>query len=45
MIHTSRDKTEAQREIKLWFEPDEVIVDLYPTKKVVQDGVKKRVWA
>ena len=33
VIHTSEDLHHAEREIKLWFEPDEIIVDLYPTKQ------------
>jgi nucleoside-diphosphate kinase len=45
VLHTSSNESEAEREIKLWFQPDDVIVDLYPTKiiKVVVD--KQRVWA
>jgi len=45
VIHTSSNKVEAEREIKLWFEPDEVIVDLYPTKFVTLNNITKRVWA
>lgn len=45
VIHTSRDKEEAEREIKLWFSPDEIIVDLYPTRTVQLEKVKKKVWA
>ena len=45
VIHTSANSEDAQREIKLWFEPDEVIVDIYPTKEVVENNIKKRVWA
>lgn len=45
VIHTSRDKKEAEREIKLWFSPEEIIVNLYPTKVIMKDKVKKRVWA
>ena len=45
VIHTSRDKEEAKREIKLWFSPDEIIVDLYPTKVIEQKKLKQRVWA
>lgn len=44
VIHTSKDEAEAEREIKLWFEPDEVIVDLYPTKFVTLKDITKRVW-
>ncbi len=45
VIHTSRDKEEAEREIKLWFSPDEVIVELYPTKALETTNKKKRTWA
>jgi nucleoside-diphosphate kinase len=44
VIHTSSDPVEAEREIKLWFDPDEIIFDLYPTK-IVEVTTKKRVWA
>lgn len=37
VIHASSDVKEAEREIKLWFKPDEVIMDLYPTKKVKKE--------
>lgn len=45
VLHTSSNESEAQREIKLWFSPDEVIVDLYPTKVVEVKAEKKCVWA
>ncbi len=45
VLHTSSDAKEAEREIKLWFEPDEIIVDLYPTKTISVETQKKRVWA
>ena len=44
VIHASTNTEEAEREIKLWFEPDEVIVDLYPTK-TVKKAFEKRIWA
>jgi hypothetical protein len=44
-LHTSSNELEAEREIKLWFQPDEIIVDLYPTKTVTLDKAKKIVWA
>ena len=43
VIHVSANPEDADREIKLWFEPGEVIVDLYPTKLVVETEEKK-VW-
>lgn len=45
VIHVSSDAKEAEREIKLWFEPDEVIVDMYPVKEVVLKELKKKAWA
>lgn len=45
VIHASTNDPEAEREIKLWFEPDEIIVDLYPTKKTVLTKVEKKEWA
>ena len=43
VIHASSDKKEAEREIKLWFEPDDIINDIYPTK-TVETKYAKRVW-
>lgn len=45
VLHTSSNESEAEREIKLWFEPDEIIVDLYPTKVIIVEKEKKKVWA
>ena len=45
VIHASTNEREAEREIKLWFEPDQIIADLYPSKDIVLKDVKKRVWA
>ena len=45
VLHASTDETEAEREIKLWFEPDEVIVELYPTKTLTIEKGNKKVWA
>ena len=44
VIHASSSEEEAEREIKLWFKPDEIIVDLYPTKVVTLNGVKVKQW-
>ena len=45
VIHVSSNETEAQREIKLWFRPDEIIVDLYPTKDTIEKNKKTKAWA
>ena len=44
VIHASTNAQEAEREIKLWFQPDEIIEDLYPSK-VVKAGGERRLWA
>jgi nucleoside-diphosphate kinase len=44
VIHASTNPGESEREIKLWFQPDDIIVDLYPTKTVKVNETKK-VWA
>lgn len=44
VIHASASEREAEREIKLWFEPDEIIFDLYPTRVIRIGNIKKRVW-
>jgi nucleoside-diphosphate kinase len=44
VIHVSSDEQEAQREIKLWFQPEEILVELYQTKTV--EVIKKiKTWA
>lgn len=45
VLHASTNEEEAEREIKLWFEPDDIIVDLYKTKTGDIKNLKKRVWA
>jgi len=45
VIHCSSDESEAEREIKLWFRPDELVEEIYPTTIVEQEKVKERVWA
>jgi len=45
VIHVSSNEAEAEREIKLWFEPAEIIVDLYPTKEATEKERRKKVWA
>ncbi len=45
VVHVSSDEAEAEREIKLWFHPYEIIVDLYPTKDTIEKEHKRKVWA
>jgi nucleoside-diphosphate kinase len=43
-IHASANPAESEREIKLWFTPDEIIADLYPVK-TSKKSIETRVWA
>ena len=45
VIHVSSNELEAEREIKLWFAPEEIIVELYPKKEVSERDFKRAVWA
>lgn len=44
VVHASENESEAEREIKMWFSPDEIIVDIYASKEVVKEKVETRVW-
>jgi len=37
VIHCSSDATEAEREIKLWFRPDEIVYEVYPYHKSTKE--------
>lgn len=41
VIHASGNKEDAEREIKLWFRPEEIVHDLYPTKTVTRPSDEK----
>jgi nucleoside-diphosphate kinase len=43
-IHASANPEEAEREIKLWFEPEEIVYRIYPVKEAEIKNVKKLVW-
>ena len=44
VIHASANAEDAEREIKLWFNPPEIIVDLYPAKEA-ELAIRSKVWA
>jgi nucleoside-diphosphate kinase len=44
VIHVSANEEEAEREIKLWFQPEDIIVNLYPTQEVAKKAIKIRTW-
>ena len=43
-IHASANLDDAEREIKLWFKPDEIIVDIYPVTEVTET-ITENKWA
>ena len=43
-VHASENKEEAEREIKLWFKPEELTNTIYPTKKV-ETKKQELVWS
>ncbi len=44
VVHSSANIEEAEREIKLWFAPDEVVFQIFPVK-VIEMNMKKLVWS
>lgn len=45
VVHVSSTPQEAEREIKLWFSPEDIMVRLYPTRNVAVGAHKRKVWA
>ncbi|MBN1524976.1 MAG: nucleoside-diphosphate kinase [Spirochaetales bacterium] len=45
VIHCSDSEESAEKEIKLWFAPDDIIEEVYPTVIKDMSGVQARVWA
>jgi len=45
VIHTSSSPAEAKREIQLWFKPEDIVLDLYPSKKVRKQKIETQEWA
>ena len=45
VVHASSSPEDAEKEIKLWFQPEEIIEDIYSIKEVTLSNVKKIVWA
>lgn len=44
VMHASSSPDEAEREIKLWFEPEHLTCDLYPCIETVMKECRKKVW-
>lgn len=44
-IHASASLEEAEREIKLWFSPEEIVYHIYHVRETEVKDAKKLVWA
>ena len=44
VIHCSDNEKDAEREIKLWFSPNEIIVDIYLTETKEFKNQKIKIW-
>jgi nucleoside-diphosphate kinase len=44
VIHCSDSEESAEKEIKMWFKPEDLIEDIYPTKKETFSEYNIRVW-
>ncbi len=45
VIHASSSPADAEREIKLWFKPTEIVGSIYPTQKTLTEAREELVWA
>ena len=45
VVHASSSPEDAEKEIKLWFNPSEVVGEIYPVKDVVLNAVHEKAWA
>ncbi len=43
VLHCSANAEEAEKEIKLWFEPDEIVDKIFPIKES-ETSIKKTIW-
>ncbi len=43
-MHASDSKESAEREIKLWFKPDELVEIIFPVKKLTKENLEVLEW-
>jgi nucleoside-diphosphate kinase len=44
VLHCSSNAADAQREIKLWFDPEEIVTETFPIREV-ETKVRRKTWA
>ena len=45
VVHASSCPEDSEKEIKLWFQPHEIVEPIYPTKEVIESDVMMHKWA
>ena len=45
VVHASSSVEEAEKEIKLWFKPHEIVEEIYPVNEIVLDKIRVKEWA
>jgi nucleoside-diphosphate kinase len=45
VVHASSSNEDSEKEIKLWFQPVELVQDIYPKKEITVNSKKEIVWA
>ena len=44
VVHISATKEDTEHEIKLWFDPEQIEENIYPTREVVVENYTKKEW-
>ena len=44
VVHASSSVEEAEKEIKLWFKPHEIVVEIYPVSEIVLESIRVKDW-
>lgn len=45
VVHASSSVSDAEKEIKLWFKPEEIVDEIYPAKEIIVSNKKEKIWA
>ena len=45
VIHASSNESDAEREIKLWFKPEDLVVVPYPVREIEVEKQKVKIWS
>ena len=45
VIHASSNESDAEREIKLWFKPEDLVIVPYPAREIEVERQKVKIWS